>query len=112
MSDELVPEYGGSPDKDPGDTAGKPHFARELPDALCEDLTDLLMELQLIRRRQPSAQVDRHVRTVRDVLVAVRRLVCELRQGEPFEGNPARTTLEREVGIVVTRQGEARGTDD
>ncbi len=86
--------------------------ARVLSDALCDDLTDLLVELQLARRRQPSAEVDRHVRTVRDVLAAVRRLVCELRGGESGDAMPWVNPLEGGLGIAVFRQSEGRTTDD
>lgn len=60
-------------------------LSRSLHDALWGDLTDLLIELEVTRHRQPSPELDRHVRTVREILVEVRRLVWELRQRESLD---------------------------
>jgi signal transduction histidine kinase len=98
-------------DLDLGDPFDGPRFLHELHDAVREDLTDLLIELELARRSRPSPEVDRHVRTVRDVVVALRRLLFELHGGEA-ESIGALTRLERGTGIAVTRQRGTRTTDD
>lgn len=89
-----------------------PRFLRELHDAVREDLTDLLVELELARRSRPSPEVERHVQTVRDVVVALRRLLFELPGGEPSETIALVGTLEPGAGIAVARQARARPTDD
>lgn len=113
VSNQGLPDDHGLLDLDLEDPFDGPRFLHELHDAVREDLTDLLVELELARRSRPSPEVDRHVRTVRDVVVALRRLLFELHGGEASESTDPLTGLQRAgAGIAVTRQGGTRPTDD
>lgn len=63
-----------------------------LDDAVCGNLTDLLIELEVTRRLHPSPELNRQVWIVRDVLVEVRRLVGEMRRREAPGGIAIRPT--------------------
>lgn len=112
MSNRGLTIYRGVLDLELEDAIETPPFVPDLHDVVCEDLTDLLVELELVRRWRPSPEIDRHVRTVRDVVVELRRLLSELHPGEPADTIGLVSTLAPGVGIAVTRQGEARPTDD
>ncbi len=112
MTNHGLTIYHGELDLDLEDPLERPPFAPELHDVVCEDLTDLLVELELARRWRPSPELERHVRTVRNVVVALRRVLSELNPGEPSGTIGLVSTHRPGLGIAVTRQGQARPTDD
>lgn len=82
-------------------------LVRELHDTVCADLTDLLIEMELVRCHDDSVELHRFISALRDLLVSVRQLLWELRDQSPPDEHILQVAIERKVTTALWHHAQA-----